>query len=78
MLPSDPAAVPDTASPKPPRCAMCRGRMVLAGTQLAADGSGTITFKCPKCAFTKTKIAGDPLNGGRHRAPKRMKAARQT
>lgn len=71
MPPSDPAAAP----PKPPRCAMCRGRMVLAGTQLVADGTGTITYKCPKCQFTKTKIAGDPLNGGRHRGSKK-KAAR--
>ncbi|HEY8336498.1 MAG TPA: hypothetical protein VIQ05_22125 [Tardiphaga sp.] len=72
MSPPDPATAPD---PKPPRCAMCRGRMVLAGTQLAADGSGTITYRCPKCQFTKTKIAGDPLNGGRRR-PSLKKAAR--
>ena len=72
---SDPAGASDPAPPKPPRCAMCRGRMLLAGTQPAADGTATVTYKCPKCAFTKTKIAGDPLNGGRHRASR--KKARQ-
>lgn len=71
---SDPAAAPDPAPPKPPRCAMCRGRMLLAGTQPAADGTATVTYKCPKCQFTKTKIAGDPLNGGRQRASRKKKA----
>jgi len=62
--------------PKPPRCAMCRARMTVAGTDLAADGTGKVTYKCPSCAFTKTKIAGDPLNGGRYRPPRKKPAPR--
>ena len=60
--------------PKPPRCAMCRARMTVAGTDLAADGTGKVTYKCPSCAFTTTKIAGDPLNGGRYRPPRKKPA----
>ena len=63
---SDNVATPDPATPKPPRCAMCRARMTIAGTQ-TAKGVATVTYACPKCEYTKTKIAGDPLNGGRRR-----------
>jgi hypothetical protein len=56
---------------KPPRCAMCRTRMELARRELAPNGAERHVFKCPKCEFSKTKIAGDPANGGRYRAPRK-------
>jgi hypothetical protein len=45
--------------------------MELASRELAANGAEKHVFKCPKCEFSKTKIAGDPANGGRHRAPRK-------
>jgi tRNA(Ile2) C34 agmatinyltransferase TiaS len=71
MPPSDkpPALHPETV--KPPRCAMCRTRMELAGREVGANGAEKHTFKCPKCEFSKTKISGDAASPGRHRAPRR-------
>jgi hypothetical protein len=65
--PDEPAALAIEAV-KPPRCAMCRTRMALASRAPAANGAEKHVFKCPKCEFSKTKIAGDPDHGGRHRA----------
>jgi len=45
--------------------------MELAGSEPGANGAEKITFKCPKCEFSKTKTSGDPANGGRHRAPRK-------
>jgi hypothetical protein len=56
---------------KPPRCAMCRTRMELLGRETLANGAETHAFKCPTCDFAKTKIIGDPVNTGRHRAPRK-------
>jgi hypothetical protein len=68
--PDIPTALPlDTV--KPPRCAMCRTRMTLASREPAAGGAEKHVFKCPKCEFSKTKITGDPTNGGRFRAPRK-------
>jgi hypothetical protein len=50
---------------------MCRTRMELARREPAPNGAEKHVFKCPKCEFTKTKIAGDPANGGRYRAPRK-------
>jgi tRNA(Ile2) C34 agmatinyltransferase TiaS len=71
LMPSfdKPAALPlDTV--KPPRCAMCRTRMELAGREPGANGAEKYTFKCPKCEFSKTKT-NDPANAGRYRAPRK-------
>ena len=56
---------------KPPRCAMCRTRMVLVSRETLANGAEKNAFKCPTCDFAKTKIIGDPANTGRHRAPRK-------
>jgi hypothetical protein len=70
-----PSADNPTAPPpetiKPPRCAMCRARMELARREPGPNGVEKHVFTCPKCEFSKTKIAGDPTNGGRHRAPRK-------
>ena len=56
---SDPAA---SAEIKPPRCAMCRGRMVLKKREPQATGTEKQTFACPKCEYVKVKQTEDPLN----------------
>jgi hypothetical protein len=71
MPASDDPAAPPLDPVKPPRCAMCRTRMELARREASADGAEKHVFKCPKCEFSKTKIAGDPTNGGRRRAPRK-------
>lgn len=70
MPSSDPPAALAVATIKPPRCAMCRTRMELAGSELSANGAQKHHFKCPKCEFSKTKITGDPAHAGRYRAPR--------
>jgi tRNA(Ile2) C34 agmatinyltransferase TiaS len=70
-MPSSDKPTPGLDAVKPPRCAMCRTRMELAGRELGDNGVEKLTFKCPKCEFSKTKISGDPANGGRHRAPRK-------
>jgi len=45
--------------------------MELAGREPGANGAEKLTFKCPKCEFSKTKISGDPASAGRYRAPKK-------
>ncbi|WP_299719034.1 hypothetical protein [Tardiphaga sp.] len=64
---------PSAAATKPPRCAMCRGRMEVARREAAPNGAEKLTFKCPKCEFVKTKIVGDPLHDSRHRPPRKKK-----
>ena len=56
---------------KPPRCAMCRGRMQLKRREPNLSGGEKKTFQCPKCEFVKTKVVGDPTNAGRFRAPRK-------
>jgi transposase-like protein len=56
---------------KPPRCAMCRGRMEVQRSEPNPSGGEKQTFKCPKCEFVKTKVVGDPANAGRFRAPRK-------
>jgi hypothetical protein len=68
--PDQPTALP-LEKIKPPRCAMCRTRMELASRVPDTGGGEKHVFKCPKCEFSKTKIAGDPANGGRHRPPRK-------
>jgi hypothetical protein len=50
---------------------MCRTRMELARREPAPNGAEKHVFKCPKCEFSKTKIAGDPASAGRYRAPRK-------
>jgi hypothetical protein len=64
-----PAIAP--AAEKPPRCAMCRGRMEVSRREPAPNGAEKLTFKCPKCEFVKSKIVGDPLHDARHRPRKK-------
>jgi hypothetical protein len=45
--------------------------MELASRVPDTGGGEKHVFKCPKCEFSKTKIAGDPANGGRHRPPRK-------
>ena len=71
MPSSDNPAAPALGDVKPPRCARCRARMELAGSELAANGVQKHHFKCPKCEFAKTKITGDPAHAGRYRAPRK-------
>jgi tRNA(Ile2) C34 agmatinyltransferase TiaS len=68
MPSSDKATTLPLETIKPPRCAMCRTRMELAGREPNANGAEKHIFKCPECEFSKTKIAGDPA--GRYRAPR--------
>jgi hypothetical protein len=70
MPSSDKPTTPPLETVKPPRCAMCRTRMELAGREPGANGAEKRIFKCPKCEFSKTKIVGDPTNAGRYRAPR--------
>jgi tRNA(Ile2) C34 agmatinyltransferase TiaS len=71
MPSSEKPTVPSLEMVKPPRCAMCRTRMELAGREPGANGAEKYTFKCPKCEFSKTKISNDPTNAGRYRAPRK-------
>ncbi|MBC7578124.1 MAG: hypothetical protein H7312_12310 [Tardiphaga sp.] len=68
MPPEPPADSPPAE--KPPRCAMCRGRMEVTRREPGPNGSQRLTFLCPKCQFTKTKTIGDPMDAGRHRPRK--------
>jgi len=69
--PPDNPAAPPLDSVQPPRCAMCRTRMELTSREPAPNGAEKHVFKCPKCEFSKTKIAGDPASAGRYRAPRK-------
>jgi hypothetical protein len=70
MPPDQPTALP-LETIKPPRCAMCRTRMEFVSRALDAGGAEKHVFKCPKCEFSKTKIAGDQAHAGRHRSPRK-------
>ena len=71
MASSDKTSALPLETIKPPRCAMCRTRMVLVSRETLANGAEKNAFKCPTCDFAKTKIIGDPANTGRHRAPRK-------
>jgi hypothetical protein len=47
--------------------------MELASREPAANGAEKHVFKCPKCEFSKTKVAGDAAAAGRHRSPRKSK-----
>lgn len=65
---SDPAAATEI---KPPRCAMCRGRMVLKKREPQPNGTEKQTFACPKCDYVKVKQTEDPLNPTSRQARRR-------
>lgn len=65
---SDPAAATEI---KPPRCAMCRGRMVLKKREPQPNGTEKQTFACPKCEHVKVKQTEDPLNPTSRQARRR-------
>jgi hypothetical protein len=69
--PTTPAETPGAL--KPPRCAMCRARMVLLRSEPDAGGGDRCTFACPKCEFVKTKVVGGPPDLSRHRPPKKAR-----
>lgn len=64
----DPAAATEI---KPPRCAMCRGRMVLKRREPQPNGTEKQTFACPKCEHVKVKQTEDPLNPTSRQARRR-------
>ena len=59
MSTTDPAASDEI---KPPRCAMCRGRMELKRREPQPNGTEKQTFHCPKCGHVKVKQTEDPLH----------------
>jgi len=54
---------------KPPRCAMCRTRMAFKHREVDTITGEKLTFQCPKCEFTKTKLSGDAVGARRQRIP---------
>jgi transposase-like protein len=70
-MPASETPAADTAAIKPPRCAMCRGRMAVKRSEPNPSGGEKQTFECPKCGFVKSKVVGDPTSAGRFRAPRK-------
>ncbi|MDB5620753.1 hypothetical protein [Tardiphaga sp.] len=65
------APAPSPAEIKPPRCAMCRGRMVLTRREPQTNGTEKLTFNCPKCEYVKVKQTEDPLHPTSRQARRR-------
>jgi hypothetical protein len=49
--------------------------MEFKSREMDREAGEKLTFKCPKCEFSKTKFANDAANARRQRAP--AKKARQ-
>lgn len=68
-----PQGMTPTTDTKPPRCAMCRARTILAAVAARPEGGEQHTYHCAKCGYTKLKAVGGP-DTGRRRPPKKTRA----